>query len=798
MSQHDARKNQPISPQDAKGSVVETTDGLSEAEARTRLARYGPNEIQEEPSGLLRGILKRFWGPIPWMLEVALLLEVSLGKTTEPALIAGLLLFSAVLGGSQERRANASLDLLRRRLRVNARVRRDGKWRQLPARDLVPGDQVRVGVGDLVPADCIIIDGTVEVDQAALTGESAAVSRSKHETIYSGSTVHRGEATATVAATGAHTYFGRTAELVRTAGSVGHLEQLLYTVVRYLVAIDAVLAAVLIAGALWRGEELLPLAPVLLVLVTATLPVTMPAAFTVSNAVEARSLAKEGVLVTGLTSIQEAATMDILCVDKTGTLTQNQEKIVGIVPLSKESADVILALAAAACDPASQSPLELAVFQAMRQRSLPPFNRLGFAPFDPAKKRSEAIIAQRGRSVRVVLGSPIVVEQLAETKPEFTARVKELAATGARVLAVAAGLENRLIVRGLVALADTPRDDAATLIKALQALGIRVIMVTGDTLATAQAVSLQVGLGHRFGDVKQALNEPLQYDGFANCYPEDKFRLVQALQRFGRVGMTGDGINDAPALKQADVGIAVNTATDVAKAAAKVVLTRPGLHDIVEVVSGGRRVYRRMLTWTITKIARTVELAALLTFGYLATGIFVTPLFLIVLIIVMNDLVTITVATDRAWVSPVPERWNVREIAKVAGVFAMGWLILAFALLWAALNLWELPIPQVQTLMFVYLIYSAQATIYLSRVRDRVWSLAPSAFVAATTLGNVLVASVLAYWGVLMAAVPAALLLGTLGLVLAAALMLNEVKIWLFRSSGILGSPKQVAPGSPA
>ncbi len=776
--------------------------GLSEAEARLRLSQYGYNEIAEEPSGLLRGILKRFWGPIPWMLEVALVLEVLFGKTVEPALIAGLLLFSAVVGGTQELRANAALDLLRSRLRVNARVLRDGSWRQLPARELVPGDRVRVQVGDLVPADCTIVDGTVEVDQAALTGESAAVARSRNETLYSGSTVHRGEATATVTATGSHTYFGRTAELVRTARSVGHLEQVLFTVVRYLVMIDAVLAAVLIAGTLWRGEALMPLVPFLLVLVTATVPVTMPAAFTVSNAVEARSLAKEGVLVTGLTSIQEAATMDILCVDKTGTLTRNQQTVTAVVPLSGGSEEEVLAYAVAACDEATQNPLERALFQAAQQRSVRPIPRERFVPFDPANKRSEAIVNQNGDVLRVVLGSPPVVAPLAEARPEVLSRADELAASGARVLAVAAGPEGRLTLRGLVALADTPRDDAATFVKALQSLGIRVIMVTGDTLATARAVSGEVGLGNRFGDVKESLNEnnPIQYDGFANCYPEDKFRLVQALQRFGRVGMTGDGVNDAPALKQAEVGIAVNTATDVAKAAAKVVLTQPGLHDIVEVVAGGRRVYRRMLTWTITKIARTVELAALLTFGYLATGIFVTPLFLMVLIIVMNDLVTITVATDRAWVSPVPERWNVGEIAKVAGVLATGWLVLAFAILWAALNLWKMPIAQVQTLMFVYLIDSAQATIYLTRVRDRVWSLAPSRYVAATTIGNVIVASVLGYWGVLMAAVPALVLAGTFGVVLVAALLLNEVKIWIFQSTGILGrvgsGPSQASPVS--
>jgi H+-transporting ATPase len=765
-------------------------DGLSEAQATERLNQFGANEIPTVSSSIAYRIFKRFWGPIPWILEAALILEVLLGKVVEPLIIAGLLLFGAVVGGTQELRANAALDLLRNRLQVSARVRRDKRWQQRPARDLVPGDLVRIQVGDLVPADCTILAGEVEVDQAALTGESATINRGKDETIYSGSTVHRGEATATVTATGTRTYFGRTAELVRTARTVGHLEHLLLTVVRYLVVIDAVLAAILVAGALWRGEDLLPLLPFLLVLVTATVPVTMPAAFTVSNAVEARALAKEGVLVTELTAIQDAAAMDILCVDKTGTLTQNRQTVSSVSSLSSATEDEVLAYAVAACDESTQNPLERALFQAAHERSLRPLPRLRFFPFDPANKRSEALVEQAGQTVRVILGSPSVVAQLAESPAELGQRVDELAAAGARVLAVAVGPEGRVTLRGLIALADQPRDDAAQLVKSLQSLGIRVIMITGDTLATARAVSSAVGLGNRFGDVKNSLIDPRQFDGFANCYPDDKFRLVHELQRFGRVGMTGDGVNDAPALKQAEVGIAVNTATDVAKAAAKVILTRPGLQDIVAVVTGGRRVYRRMLTWTITKIARIVELAALLTFGYLATGVFVTPLFLIVLIIVMNDIVTITVATDRAWVSPVPERWNVREIAKIAGVLAAGWLVLAFAILWAALKPMALPMPQVQTLMFVYLIYSAQATIYLTRVRDQIWSLAPSSYVAATTIGNVIVASALAYWGILMTAVPATYLLTILGVVIAAALLLNQIKIWIFQSSEVLGKSK--------
>jgi H+-transporting ATPase len=775
--------------------TVDTAAGLSEAEARMRLGQYGYNEIREEPSSPLRGTLKRLWGPIPWMLEAALVLEVLLGKSAEPAMIAAWLLFSAVVGGVQELRAQKVLDLLRSRLRVSARVRRDGTWRLLPARELVPGDQIRVRPGDLIPADCTISEGTVEVDQSVLTGESALVEKIGGETLYSASTVRRGEATGTVTATGARSYFGRTAELVRSARSAGHLDQLLFAVVRHLVTIDAVLAAVLVAFALWSGADLLALIPFLLVLVIATVPVTMPAAFTVANAVEARLLAKEGILVTGLSAVQEAATMDVLCVDKTGTLTQNRQTMAALVPFSAESEDEVLAWAAAACDESTQSPLDLAIIRAAEQRSVRPLERQKFIPFDPAAKRSEAWVPRDGKTVRVVLGSPPVVQQIARPLPGLMERVEELAASGSRVLAVAAGSEDHLTVRGLVALADTPREDAATLVKALQGLGIRVLMVSGDTLATARAVSRQVGLGDRFGNVESSLTDPLQYDGFANCYPQDKFRLVQNLQHAGRVtGMTGDGVNDAPALKQAEVGIAVSTASDVAKASAQVVLTRPGLQDMIAVIHSGRRVYRRMLTWTITKIARTVELAALLAIGYIVTGLFVTSLLLIAVLVILNDVVTITLATDRAWISPVPERWNVKEIGKIAALFAAGWLALAFAILWVALNTLKLPVPQIQTLMFVYLIYSAQTTIYLTRVRGRFWSFAPSRYVAAATIGNAIIASILAFWGILTAAVPGVVLLGTLGAVLAATFVLDEVKLWIFNKTAVFGQPGQPSP----
>lgn len=757
---------------------TEVITGLSDTEVQTRLQQYGYNEIREEPANFLSGVLKRLWGPIPWMLEGALALEVVLGKVAEPVMIGAWLLFSAVVGGVQELRAQRVLDLLRSRLRVSARVLRDGKWQALPARELVPDDRIRVSSGDLIPADCQIDEGTAEVDQSSLTGESAVVTKKSGDTLYSASTVRRGEATATVTKTGAQSYFGRTAELVRSARSAGHLDQLLFAVVRHLVTIDAILAMVLVLFALWSRADLLTLIPFLLVLVIATVPVTMPAAFTVANAVEARSLAKGGVLVTGLSAVQEAATMDVLCIDKTGTLTQNQQAITVVTPLSGETETDVLVWAATACDESSQGPVELAIMRALEQRSVRRLARQRFIPFEPSTKRSEAYLERDGQATRVVLGSPLVVQSVAQPYPGLMARVEELAASGARVLAVAAGPEDRLTVRGLLALADTLRRDAPALVSALKGLGIRVLMMSGDTLATARAVGHQVGLGDRFSDVITDSVDPLRYDGFAQCYPQDKFRLVQILQRTGRVvGMTGDGVNDAPALKQSEVGIAVSSATDVAKASAQVVLIHPGLEDIVAVVHSGRRVYRRMLTWTITKIARTVELAALLAIGYIVTGFFVTSLLLIAVLVVLNDVVTITLATDRSSISPTPEKWNVKEIGKIASIFAFGWLVLAFAVLWVAVRVLALPRPEIQTLMFAYLIFSAQTTIYLTRVRERCWTFAPSRYVAMATIGNVLVALIIGYFGILTAPVAADVLFGTLTAVLATTLLLDEVKV---------------------
>ncbi len=762
--------------------------GLTDTEVQAALTRYGYNEIKEESAHPVWGVLKRLWGPIPWILEAALILEVSLGKILQASVIAVLLLFSAIVGETQERRAQKVVSFLKHHLQITVRILRNGLWKFLAARELVPGDYIHIKAGDIVPADCTISHGSVELDQSVLTGESASVTRSEKEVIYSGSVVRTGEAIALVTATGSHSFFGKTAELVKTASAPGHLQQLLFTVVRYLAIIDVILAAILLIAALFNGYAILPLLPFLVVLVIATVPVAMPASFTVANAVEARVLAKEGVLVTGLTAIQEAATMQVLCIDKTGTLTQNKPLIASILCFSGDNENELLTYAAAACDASSQNPIDIAILQELKKRSLNPFVRERYIPFNPIKKCSEAYIQQDGQAQKIVLGSPFVMEAYAASAPQLKEKVAEMAADGGRVLAVAVGVEENITVRGLLTLADLPREDAATLVQTIKDLGIRLLMITGDTPATAQVISRKLNIGERIANLSAALQSPLDYDGIANVYPEEKYQIIQALQKQDLItGMTGDGINDAPALKQAEVGIAVSSATDVAKASAKVVLTNPGLQDIVKIVHGGRRVYRRMMTWTITKITRTIELAVLLTIGYIATGDFVVPLSLIVLIVVFNDLVTITLGTDRAWVSPTLEQWDVKSISKLSGILAAGWLALAFVILWVTLKILKLPFPQIQTLMFLYLIYSAQATIYITRIREHFWSFLPSRLVIVVTLGNIVVSSILALNGILMKAVTPALVFGVLTLVIAACFLLDAVKISFYKRNAVGG-----------
>lgn len=766
--------------------------GLTEAELQGRRDQYGFNEIPEKQVGPLMGVLKRMWGPIPWLLEAAMIFELFLGKVPQSIVVFLMLVFSAVIGEIQERRAKKAIGYLHQKLQISVRVLRNGTWLTLPSRELVPDDIVHVRVGDIVASDMEIISGTVSVNESALTGESIDVSKGTGETIFSAATITHGEVIARVTAIGIKSSYGKTAELVRTAESPGRLQTLLFRIVRYLAYLDVVLAIILMITAFINATPWQELLPFMVILFIATIPISMPSSFVVANSLEAKKLAKLHVLVTGLTGIQEAASMNLLLVDKTGTLTNNRPEIAGLVPFEQMKDIELLQLAASASDDTSNDSISAAILGALDARKLNMPERISFTPFDPANKTSKAQIVQNGKHLNVTLGSPSIIARIAEVPANFLDQVEKLSSTGARILAIASGESDKLVCRGLIAMADSPRDDAKESIARIKELGIRVIMMTGDTVSTARVIAGQVRIGDRIGTLQDALSNPLEFDGFANVYPEDKYNIVLAFQKLGMVvGMTGDGINDAPALKQADVGIAVSTATDVAKSAARVVLTEPKLSDITKVIESGHRVYRRMMTWTITKLTRTAELAALLTFGFIFTGFSPVSLSLIVLIVVLNDLVTLTLGTDKAWATTVPEQWNLPQLARISAIFTIGWLALGLGLLWYYHKIQNLGAEQISTLLFLYLMYSAMETIIMTRTRDQFWSFAPSKWVGGMVAANIVLATLMAAFGWVMAAVPIQSIIILLAITLAAMLVLDSLKIWYYRATGILGTERQ-------
>lgn len=768
--------------------------GLEDADVQAKQKQYGYNEIPVKQVGPVAGTLKRMWGPIPWLLEAAMIFELFMGKGIQAAVVFLLLVFSAVVGEIQEERAKKAIGYLHRQLQISVRTLRNGVWQTIPSRELVPDDVVHARVGDIVAADLEIVNGTISVNESALTGESIDVTKVAGEIIFSASTISHGEVIAIVSAIGVKSSYGKTAELVRTAEAPGRLQVLLFNIVRYLAYLDVFLAIILVITAFTQGIPWQELLPFLVILFIATIPISMPSSFTVANSLEAQNLAKEHVLITGLNGIQEAAGMNVLLVDKTGTLTNNRPEIAALVPFKQQGNTELLKLAASASDDTSNDSISAAILGALKEQELAMPERTSFTAFDPVRKVSKAQIRQNGSLWNVMLGSPAIIAEVAAVPDDFIDQVNSLSSKGSRVLAVASGEDGKMVSQGLIAFADSPRDDAKEAIRKIQELGIRVMMLTGDSVGTARAIATQVGLGSRIGTLEDALSNPLDFAGFANVYPEDKYKIAQALQNLGMVvGMTGDGINDAPALKQADVGIAVSTATDVAKSTARVVLTKPALSDVTKVIDGGHRVYRRMMTWTITKLARTAELAALLTFGFIFTGFFPVSLSLIVFIIVMNDMVTLTLGTDKAWPTRVPETWNMPQLAKISAIFTVGWLALGLGLIWYYYNVQHVSADQISSLMFLYLMYSAMETIVMTRTCDSFRSFLPSAWVGGMVAINVILATLMAAFGWVMAAVPLQTIVMLLIITFIATLVLDRLKMWYYKTTGILGTER--SPG---
>lgn len=729
---------------------ADPANGLTTAEAAARLARDGPNEVAERKSHPLIAFARKFWGPSAWMIELIALISGLLHKTVDLWVALGLLVVNAVLSFLQEQRASAAVTTLRSRLQITARVLRDGEWAARPARQLVCGDIVRVRSGDFVPADLQLLAARVQVDQSALTGESREVEKRAGDTLLSGSIVRDGEATAVVTATGVRTQYGRTTELVESAHPKLHVEEVVSRLVRWLLVIVGVAVAVTVAVSLVRGHQLLEVLPLALVLLMSAVPVALPVMFTVSMAFGSMQLARVGVLVTRLSAAEDAATMDVLCADKTGTLTLNRLSFAGAAPQRGFSVDDVVRYAAWASNAANADPIDLAFIAAAKDGKaiFDPARVRSFSPFSAKTRRTEAVIDDGGRQVRVIKGALRTVAELAGCRPSailaLEAAAEVEARKGRRALAVArTDSAGKLRLIGLAFLYDAPRPDSRQLIDELRALGVTVKMLTGDALPVARQIASELGLGAiaRAPDLRAALSEgraaatsiAADSSGFAEVFPEDKHLIVKSLQAEDRVvGMTGDGVNDAPALRQAEVGIAVSGATDVAKGAASVVLTTEGLGGIIELVKNGRAIYQRVLTWIVNKVSRTILKAGFVVVAYLVTGQFVISALGMVLIVFMTDFVKIALSTDRVRPSQKPETWDIGPLVGVAVLIGGLMLIEALGLLalgWRLFGLGSNP-GQLQTFTFETLLFFALFSIVSIRERRAFWASRPSKVLA--------------------------------------------------------------------
>jgi H+-transporting ATPase len=707
----------------------------------------------------LRRALTKLWAPVPWMLEAAIVLELVLGKYVEAAIIAVLLVFNAALGFFQEGRAQATLAALKSRLALNASVRRDNVWATLPAVGLVPGDMVKLSLGAVVAADVRLTEGQILLDQSMLTGESIPIEAGPGLETFAGALVRRGEAVAEVTATGARTKFGRTAELVRTAHVESSQQKAVLRVVRNLAMFNGVLIVMLVGYASALKLPVGEIIPLVLTAVLASIPVALPATFTLAAALGARALAHLGVLPTRLSAVDEAASIEVLCADKTGTLTRNELKVTAVHPMPGFDEAHVLGMAALASSDGGQDPVDAAIRSAASQAVASDLPKLGkFVPFDSASKMSEATaVDPGGATVRVLKGAFAAVMGLTQPPPDASTIANQLEAQGFRVLAVAVGPPGAMKLAGIIALSDPPRTDSAALITELRTLGVRTVMVTGDAPATATIVAHAVGLDGAVcpsGQIPDGVH-PEDFAVFAGVLPEGKYDLVKAFQKSGHiVGMCGDGANDAPALRQAQMGIAVSTATDVAKSAAGIVLTKPGLGGIVSSVKEGRVTFQRILTYALNSVTKKTVQVLFLAVGLVMTGHAILTPMLMVIIMLTGDLLGMSLATDNVRPSPMPNAWRIGQLT-MAGVF-MGISELVFCIAVLAIAKFRLGfgIETLRTVAFVVIVFGNQATTYTNRERHRLVSSCPSRWLIGSSVVDLLIASALATCGIAMAPLP--------------------------------------------
>jgi H+-transporting ATPase len=777
-------------------------NGLSDVEAKKRIQQYGYNEIPEKKVNSILKFLKYFWGPIPWMIEVAVILSAYIRDWEDVWIITALLLLNAVVGFWQENKADNAIELLKQKLALNARVRRDNNWVVVPARELVPGDVIRIRLGDIVPADAKLLKGEyLLVDESALTGESLPAEKAVSDVTYASSIVRQGEMDALVAATGSNSYFGKTAKLVEEAQTRSHFQKAVIKIGNFLILLAVSLVAVIFLVALSRHESMLETLQFALVLTVAAIPVALPAVLTVTMAVGATALAKKEAIVSKLVAIEEMAGMDVLCADKTGTITKNELTAGEVYPFPKYTEEDVLLLGSLASRKEDQDPIDNALIDRTEktpeaQHRLGSFKVTAFHPFDPVAKRTETtVIDSQGNEFKVSKGAPQVILSLVADKGLIETKVNQqvngFAAKGYRALGVArTDLTGNWQFVGLVPLYDPPREDSMLTIRTAQSMGVHVKMVTGDHLAIARQIASQMELGNNILRASAFLDKPDREaeqaienaDGFAEVFPEHKYHIVELLQHKGHiVGMTGDGVNDAPALKQADCGIAVTGATDAAKSAADIVLTRPGLSVIIDAIKESRKIFQRMGNYAIYRIAETIRVLFFITFSIIAFGFYPVTALMIVLLALLNDGPIMTIAYDNVRYSNEPEKWDMRRTLGIATFLGLIGVVSSFLILYIGQRVFLLTPEVLQSFIYLKLSVAGHLTVFVARTKKSFWSIRPSKQLFLAVVVTQIIATIITVYGILLPAMGWGLALFVWAYALAAFIITDFLKVYVYK-----------------
>jgi len=715
-------------------------EGLSEREAKRRIREYGYNEIAEKKTPAIIRFLSYFWSPVAWMIEIAAAISILTKDINDLIMICLLLLANAVVGFWQEYKAENVIELLKQKMALKAKVLRNGKWKEIPAKELVPGDIIRLRIGDLIPADAKLIDGEyLTVDESALTGESLPVEKVAGNIVYSGSIVKKGEMDCVVTNTGSSTYFGKTVKLIEEAKTVSSLQKMVLKVGDYLIILALALATIILLVSFYRQESLMLSLKFVLVLIVASIPAAMPAVLSITAAIGALGLAKRQAIVTKLSSIEDLAGVEILCSDKTGTLTKNRLTAGEILPFGKHTKEEVALYGALASREEDRDPIDMAVLSTVEKlkmkKSFEECKQISFVPFDPVKKRTEAEVARKGDVFKVAKGAPQVILELCNVDEKEYEKVssiaEKIAKNGYRTLAVAFAKDSKnWEFVGLIPLFDPPRTDAIAAVEKIRELGVEIKMLTGDHIAIAKHIAELLHLGKRILSTSEILKkgenkvEALveKANGFAEVFPEHKYRIVGALQKSGHlVAMTGDGVNDAPALKKANCGIAVAGATDAARAAANVVLLQPGLSIIANAIEESRRIFQRMESYVIYRITETIRILIFMGLSILAFNFYPLPAIMLVLLAVLNDLPILTIAYDNVLEHKKPTRWNVRHILILSSCLGLFGVVSSFLALYIARDVFMLSTALIQTFIFLKLVIAGHSTLFVARTKGPFW-----------------------------------------------------------------------------